>query len=244
MSKNTFNITDLTKEVYGDEDTNSSVFESNRKRVGSHINKVRKMLGHPTKRFEAPIEQLDAYVKLIRNMLENPKNEEALDLLNKKLVKGKTLQQETDEKALTTLIEILAEIESQKLTDEDNKLFGDWLQDQMSDDYYLESEKNINEVMRIVKSDFSLFDDLNSLKSKLEFQEQYMNDLRTLSALYRQQVEQQLLFQESFLEVVNSYPHLNKKKMYTTADFLELPPSIQQEIQELIEQKQQKPSER
>ncbi|RFB35824.1 hypothetical protein [Brevibacillus sp. VP] len=186
MSKNTFNITDLTKEVYGDEDTNSSVFESNRKRVESHINKVRKMLGHPTKRFEAPIEQLDAYIKLIRNMLENPKNEEALDLLNKKLVKGKTLQQETDEKALTTLIEILAEIESQKLTDEDNKLFGDWLQDQMSDDYYLESEKNINEVMRIVKNDFSLFDDMSSLKSKLEFQEQYMNDLRTLSALYRQ----------------------------------------------------------
>ncbi|PAF15440.1 hypothetical protein CHH59_04050 [Shouchella clausii] len=61
-------------------------------------------------------------------------------------------------------------------------------QDQMSDDYYLESEKNINEVMRIVKNDFSLFDDLSSLKSKLEFQEQYMNDLRTLSALYRQQV--------------------------------------------------------
>ncbi|SPU18314.1 Uncharacterised protein [Niallia circulans] len=58
----------------------------------------------------------------------------------------------------------------------------------MSDDYYLESEKNINEVMRIVKNDFSLFDDLSSLKSKLEFQEQYMNDLRTLSALYRQQV--------------------------------------------------------
>lgn len=244
MSKKTFNITDLTIAVYGDKDTNSSVFESNRKRIGSHISKVRKMLGYPPKKFEAPIEQLDAYVMLIRNMLENPKNEEALDLLNKKLVKGKTLQQETDEKALTSLIEILAEIEIQKLTDEDNKLFGGWLQDQMSDDYYLESEKNINEVMRIVKNDFSLFDDLSSLKSKLEFQEQYMNDLRTLSALYRQQVEQQLLFQESFLEIVNSYPHLNKKKMYTTVDFLELPPSIQQEIQELIEQKQQKPSER
>ncbi|TII17344.1 hypothetical protein ACT00Z_21815 [Bacillus stercoris] len=71
-----------------------------------------------------------------------------------------------------------------------------------------------------------------------------MNDLKALSAMYRQQVQQQLLFQECFLEVVNSYPHLNKKKMYTTADFLELPPSIQQEIQEIIEQKQQKPSER
>ncbi|TII17345.1 hypothetical protein ACT00Z_21820 [Bacillus stercoris] len=154
MSIKTFNLTDLTKAVYGNGDTNSSVFESNRKRIGNHIKKVQEMLGHPPKRFEAPIERLDEYVLLIRNMLDNSKNDKALNLLNQKLVKGKPLQQETDEKALTTLIEILAEIESQKMTEKDHKLFGDWLRDQVSDDYYIESEKNINEIMRIVKNDY------------------------------------------------------------------------------------------
>lgn len=243
MSKKTFNLTDLTIKVYGNEDTNSSVFESNRKRIGNHIKDVQKMLGYSPKRFEAPIEQLEAYVLLIKNMLDNPENDEALDLLKKKMIKGKPLKEETDGKALTSLVKIVAESERQKLTDKDKELFEKWLQDQLSDDYYIASEKNLNEVMTIVKNDFALFDNLNSLSSKLKFQEQYMNDIRVVSAMYGLQVEDQLVFEECFLEVMKSHPHLNEKTMYTMADFFELPPSIQQEIQKLIEQKRQKPSE-
>lgn len=243
VTKKIFNLTDLTKAVYGDEDTNSSVFQANRKKIGNHIKKVQKMLGHPSQRFEAPIEQLEAYVLLIREMLENPKNDDALNLLNQKLVKGKTLQQETDEEPLAKLIDILADVKRERMGEEEKLLFDKWLKDQISGDYYIESEKNINEVMRIVKNDFSLFDDLSSLKSKLEFQEQYMNDLKALSTTYRLLVNNQLLFQESFIEVVSSYPHLNGKEMYTMEDYHELPLTIQQEIQELIAEKQNNPSE-
>ncbi|MEI2446059.1 hypothetical protein [Priestia megaterium] len=243
MSKKTFNVTDLTKEVYGDEDTSSITFESNRKRIEKHLKDVRKMLGHSPKRFEAPIGELESYVLLIKNMLDTPENDEALDLLRKKMMRGKPLKEETDEEALKTLIKILAESERKKLTDIDRKLFDKMLRDQLSNDYYIESEKNLNEVMSIVKNNFSLFDDLSSLKSKLEFQEQYVNDIRTISTMYRLQVEEQLLFQECFLEAMKSYPHLNEKMMYTMTDFLELPPSIQQEIRGLIEEKQ-KTSER
>ncbi|UYY93990.1 hypothetical protein OIU11_26990 [Bacillus cereus] len=244
MSKKTFNTADLTRKVYGIKNNNdSSIFDSKRKLVGNHLNQVREMLGHPPKRFEAPIEELEAYAQLMKNMLENAENEEALDLI-KKMAKGEPLDKELDSKALDTLVRTVADSEKLKMTGQDKAIFDEWLNDLMSDEYYALSEKSLNEVMRIVKNDFSLFDDLGSLKSKVEFQEQYMNDLRAISAMYRQQADQQLIFQECFLEVVNSYPHLNKKRIFTTADFLELPPSIQQEIQELIEQKQQKPSER
>lgn len=243
VTKKIFNLTDLTKAVYGDEDTNSSVFQANRKRIGNHIKKVQKMLGHPSQRFEAPIEQLEAYVLLIREMLENPKNDDALNLLNQKLVKGKTLQQETDEESLAKLIDILADAERERMGEEDKQLFDKWLKDQMSNDYYNKSKSNINEAINIIETDFALFDDLSSLKSKLEMQEQYMNDLKTLSSLYRLRVNNQLLFQESFIEVVSSYPHLNEKKMYTMEDDHELPLTIQQEIQELIAEKQNNPSE-
>lgn len=235
VTKKKFNLTDLTKAVYGNEDTNSAVFQANRKKIGNHIKKIWKMLGHPPQRFEAPIEQLDGYVLMIKNILDNPDNDEALKLLNQKLVKGKSLQQGSDEKYLTTLIEILAESGRKTMTDKDNQLFEEWLRDQMSDEYYIESEKNINEVMRIIKNDFSLFDDLSNLKSKLEIQEQYMSDVKALSAIYRHQAKNQLVFQECFLEVLNDNPHLiNKKKVYTMEDFFLLPRSIQQEVQELI----------
>ncbi|MEW4221073.1 hypothetical protein [Rossellomorea marisflavi] len=244
MSKKTFNITDLTKEVYGDSDTNSSVFESNRKRIGNHIKKWRKILGHSNEKFEAPIEQLGAHANLIRNTLENPDNEEALDLF-KKLVKGKDLDAKKDIKGLDSLTEIFAEglieLESERLPERDINLLTAWLQDQLSDDYYLESEKNIDEVIRTIKSDFSLFDDLDNLKSKLEIQKKYMNDFRALSTFYRHPVESQLLFQESFQEVVSSYPHSKEKHVNDLMDFLKLPPSVQQEIIELMEQKQTKP---
>lgn len=244
MSNKTFNITDLTKEVYGiSEIKNSNIFESKRKLVSNHIKEVKGMLGHASGKFEAPIEELEAYVELIKNMLDTIENEDALSLLKKKIKNKKTLNNESDGKALDKLVKIVAGAEKLKMTEQDKGLFEKWLSDQLSDDYYASSEKNLNEIMSFVKDDFSLFDDLSSLKLKLEFQEQYMNDIRTVSAMYRLQVEEHLLFEECLLEVVNSHPHLNKKTIYTMADYLEFPPSIQQEIQELIEQKRQKPSE-
>ncbi|MCO4852441.1 hypothetical protein [Bacillus vallismortis] len=244
MTKKTFNIADLTRAVYGIDDINKSdIFDGKRKLVGNHIKEVQKMLGHSPGKFEAPMEELEAYVQLIKNMLENSENDDALFLLRKKMIDRKPLNNDLDGRALDKLVKIVAEAEKLKMTEKDKELFEKWLNDQLSDDYYTSSEKNLNEVMSIVKNDFSLFDDLSSLKSKLEFQEQYMNDIRTVSAMYRLQVEEQLLLKECFLEVVNSHPHLNAKTMYTIADYLELPPTIQQEIQDLIEQKRQKPSE-
>lgn len=242
MSKKTFNLTDLTKAVYEDEDTNSSIFESNKKRIQRHINKMEKMLKLPSKRFEAPIEQLEAYVSLIRSLLDDAKNDDALNLLNR-MSQGKSIRKDTYEKELTTLIEIFSDAEKQRLSADDNELFDKWLKDQLRDDFYVASEKNLNALMRMFKEDFSLFDDLNSLESKLEFQEQYMNDIRIVSAMYRVQVEEQLLFQECFLEVIKSHPHLNNKKMYTMRDFIELPTTIQQEIRTLIKEKGQNPPE-
>ncbi|WP_188455459.1 hypothetical protein [Virgibacillus oceani] len=242
MSKKTFNVTDLTKEVYGNSDTNSGTFETNRKRIERHIKGVQEMLGQSRRTFEAPIDQLDDYVLLIKNLLDNPENNDALKL-NRKMINGQALEEKKDNKALKSLIKIVAEAEHKKLIDQDKELFEKWLEDQLSDNYYIASEKNLDEVMRIVKNDFSLFDDLNSLASKLEFQEKYMNDIRMVSSMYRLQVEEQLLFEECFLEIMNSHPDLNEKTMYTMADFLELPPPIQQEIRVLIEKKRQKPSE-
>lgn len=243
MSKKTFNVVDLTKEVYGIHDSDSDVINSQRKKVAKHIKDVQIMLGHPITTFEAPMEHFGAYVYLIKNLLENPENDEALDLLKKKLMKGKPLKEETDGEALKSLVRIVAEANKQILEGNERERFETWLDDQLSNAYYNAREESLKEVMSIVKNDFKLFDKLSNLNSKMQFIEQYMNEMRFMSSLLRKQVEEELLFEECFLEVMKSHPHLNKKTIYTMEDFQSLPPSIQIEISQLKTQKQEEPSE-
>lgn len=239
MSKETFNVTELTKKVYGIEDTNSALFETNRKRITKHIKAMQEMLGHPITKFEAPINQLEAYIVLIKNILDNPDNDGALDFLNKKLLKGKPLTGKTDEENLTSLVNILVEALKGNMKNNERELLEKLVKDQLSNDYYINSEKNLHEARTIIENDFSLFNDLNNLEAKLEYQEQYMNDIRMVSALYRSQVEEKILLGECVIEVIKSYPELNKKTIYTTSDILAFPPYIQQEIYELVQSKQQ-----
>ena len=241
MSKETFNVTELTKKVYGIEDTNSAIFETNRKRIAKHIKAMQKMLGHPITKFEAPINQLEAYTGLIRNILDNADNDGALDFLNKKLLKEKPLTGKIDEESLTSLINIHAEALKEVMNGDEGELLEKLVKAQISNDYYINSEKNMHEARTIIENDFLFFNELNNLEAKLEYQEQYMNDIRMVSALYRSQVEDQILFGECVIEVIKSHPELNKKTMYTTIDILTLPSNIQQEIYELVQSKQKTP---
>lgn len=237
MTKKTFNLTDLTKAVYGNEDTNSSIFQANRKKVENHFKEIRKMLGHTPEKLEVPIIQLEPYVYLIKNLLENPEYDEALNVFKKKLSKNKPLNGVADEDALKTLIEILAESAGQTLSDEDRELYKKFVQDRISDDYYIASKKNTDEVMQIVNNDFLLFNGLSSLSSKLDIQEQYMDAIRKISFNYSLAVTEHIFFRECILEVLSSSPHSDKKLIYTETDFLQLPLHIQEEIQKLIEKK-------
>ncbi|MCY8498575.1 hypothetical protein P8917_03970 [Bacillus atrophaeus] len=141
MSKKTFNIADLTREVYGIKNPNhSSIYDSKRKLIGNHLNQVREILGQPPKRFEASLEELEAYAQLMKNILEKIENQEALNLI-KKMAKGEPLDKELDSRALDNLVEIVADSEKLKMTEKYKYLFFEWLNDLMSDEYCVSSEK-------------------------------------------------------------------------------------------------------
>lgn len=241
--KKTFNVTDLTKKVLGTEDTHAIGFEATRRNIERHIKAMQKFLGLPQEKFEAPIEQLDDYVQLMKELLFNSDNDELLDLLTKKIWKGKKLDDSIDGDSLKKLIELFANLEKRKVkTEKEEVIFDKWLQDQLSDDYYIESQKQLTYITNLIKEDFSFFDNLTSLDSKLKFLEQYINDIRMISSLYKQQVEEELLFESCFLEVVSSHDDVEKKLMYTLEDYFALPPDIQFKIQTLIEQKRREKS--
>lgn len=235
--KKIFNVTDLTKKVLGTEDTHAIGFDSNRKTIERYIKAMQEFLGLPQEKFEAPIEQLDDYVQLMKNLLFNSDNDKLL-VLTKKIWKGKKLDDSIDGDNLKKLIELFANLEKRKVkTEKEEVIFDKWLQDQLSDDYYIESQKQLTYITNLIKEDFSFFDNLTSLDSKLKFLEQYINDIRMISSLYKQQVEEELLFESCFLEVMSSHDDVEKKLIYTLEDYHALPPDIQFKIQTLIEQK-------
>lgn len=77
--------------------------------------------------------------------------------------------------------------------------------DQLSDEYYDTSQKTIGEIIDLISTDFSNFDVLSSISLKLNFQENYLNDLRMVSYLYRKQVEEQYFYRSVLIEVVYSH---------------------------------------
>ncbi|MGM2833694.1 hypothetical protein ACS2TZ_33680, partial [Bacillus cereus group sp. Bce025] len=214
-----------------------------RKEISRHIKKMRKSLGLPDGTFEAPIEQMDSYVYIINELLNNYDNDELLNFLNKRVATGKELKGELDNENLKKLTNIYAEAERMKLNADEKVLFDKWLQDQLSDDYYNESEKQIDEITNLVKDDFSLINDINNLDVKLKFQQEYLNDIKAISSLYRKQVQEKLLFESCFLEVVSQYEQFQDKRMFTLYDFLSLPHNIQNEINLLVEKRRSQTSE-
>lgn len=243
MDKETFSLTDLTKKITGIEDKDSDEFNRKRKEISRHIKKMRKSLGLPDGTFEAPIEQMDSYVYIINELLNNYDNDELLNFLNKRVATGKELKGELDNENLKKLTNIYAEAERMKLNADEKVLFDKWLQDQLSDDYYNESEKQIDEITNLVKDDFSLINDINNLDVKLKFQQEYLNDIKAISSLYRKQVQEKLLFESCFLEVVSQYEQFQDKRMFTLYDFLSLPHNIQNEINLLVEKRRSQTSE-
>lgn len=236
--KKTFNVTDLTKKVLGTDDQYDPMFESTKKQIERHIKKMQKSLGMPKKRFEAPIEEMDLYVELMKKLLYNSDNEKLLNLLTKKLWKDKKLDDSKDIENLKMLIELFANLERKKMKSEkEREIFDKWIQDQLSDDYYERCEEDLKNITNLIKDNLSFFDNINNLESKLKILKEYMIELTLVSINYKIRVEEGLLFESCFLEVISKHDDIEKKMIYTHEDFYSLPSEIQDEILNLMEQK-------
>jgi hypothetical protein len=234
--KKTFNLTDLTKEVTGNQDVNSSTFIADRAKIRRFIKKMQEHLGGPSdETFEAPIEQLEAYSFLIRELLFKHENDSIFGFLKNEIWKKEKLVDLEDSENLKNLVTLFAKAKSKMINSKEKELYDKWLEDQLSDEFYLNSQKAINEILDLIKEDFSNFDNLSSMNAKLNFLAQYINDIRNISKLYRKQVEEILLFEKCFIEVVSSHKELNDKNFYTIEDFLSLPVDIQEEIYDKME---------